>query len=140
MWQESATFLVEVIEVIHRTMTDKWKLQGLNEAARRVAWNEYVPQHLLPRLHGYELMMAPYAIAHMKLPLKLKETGFTAWDKLGDDGRARVYLTNALEPPSDQKTQLELGEWFPALAAEAQAVNAIKRQQRFTVVLGNPPY
>lgn len=136
----TATFLVEVIEVIYRTLTDKWKRQGLNEATRRTAWNEYVPQHLLPRLHGYELMMAPYAIAHMKLPLKLKETGFTAWDKLGDDDRARIYLTNALELASDEKKQMELGEWFPALAHEASAVSDIKRHKRFTVVIGNPPY
>lgn len=134
----TATFLVEVIEVIHRTLTDKWKQQGLNEAARRAAWNEYVPQHLLPRLHGYELMMAPYAIAHMKLPLKLKETGFTAWHKLGDNDRARIYLTNALEPPSDVNPKLP--EMFPALAHEAAAVNEVKRNKRFTVVIGNPPY
>lgn len=134
----TATFLVEVIEVIHRTLTDKWKRQGLNDAARCAAWNEYVPQHLLPRLHGYELMMAPYAIAHMKLPLKLKETGFKAWDKLGDNDRARIYLTNALEPASDVNPKLP--EMFPALAHEAQAVNNIKRYKRFTVLIGNPPY
>jgi hypothetical protein len=56
----TATFLVEVIDVIFRTLTAKWKAQGLTEAQQRDAWNEYVPQHLLPRLHGYELMMAPY--------------------------------------------------------------------------------
>ena len=57
-------------------------------------WNEYVPKHLLPRLHGYELLMAPYAIAHLKIGLKLYETGY----RFGSDERARVYLTNALEP------------------------------------------
>jgi hypothetical protein len=136
----TATFLVEVIDVIHRTLTDKWKKQGLKDAERYAAWNEYVPKHLLPRLHGYELMMAPYAIAHMKLPLKLKETGFTAWHKLGDNDRARIYLTNALEPPSDEKKQMEFAEWAPALAHEAAAVNEIKRHKRFTIVIGNPPY
>ena len=40
------------------------------------AWNDYVPKHLLPRLHAFELMMAPYAIAHMKIGLKLAETGY----------------------------------------------------------------
>jgi len=132
----TATFIVEVIDVVHRTMTAKWTRQGLNEAQRQAAWNEYVPRHLLPRLYGYELMMAPYAIAHMKIGLKLYETGY----RFGSDERVRVYLTNALEPASDEGAQLVFTEWAPALAHEAQAVNAIKRRQRFTVVIGNPPY
>ena len=57
----TATFLVETIEVIHRTLKAKWQSQRLSAAQQRDAWNEYVPNHLLPRLHGYELMMAPYA-------------------------------------------------------------------------------
>ena len=81
-------------------------------------------------------MMAPYAIAHMKIGLKLYETGY----RFGSDERVRIYLTNALEPASDAKKQREFEEWAPALAHEAQAVNAIKRNQRFTVVVGNPPY
>ena len=56
-----------------------------------------MPKHLLPRLHGYELLMAPYAIAHLKIGLKLYETGY----RFGSDERARVYLTNALEPAQD---------------------------------------
>lgn len=132
----TATFLVEVIDVIHKTLTAKWQAQGLSEAQRRDAWNAYVPDHLLPRLHGYELMMAPYAIAHMKIGLKLHETGY----RFGSVERVRVYLTNALEPASDERQQLAFAGWTPALAHEAQAVNAIKRWQRFTVVVGNPPY
>jgi len=132
----TATFLVEVIDIIHSTLTAKWKKQRVNEGQQRAAWNDYVPKHLLPRLHGFELMMAPYAIAHMKIGLKLYETGY----RFGSDERARIYLTNALEPPSDAKEQREFEEWTPALAHEAQAVNAIKRHQRFTVVIGNPPY
>ncbi len=132
----TATFLVEVIDVVHCTMTAKWKQQGLSEAQQRAAWNDYVPKHLLPRLHGYELMMAPYAIAHMKIGLKLFETGY----RFGSDERVRVYLTNTLEPASDSGAQLAFADWAPALAHEAQAVNAIKRGQRFTVVIGNPPY
>lgn len=132
----TATFLVEVIDVIHRTLAAQWKQRGLTEAQQRSEWNQYVPKHLLPRLHGYELMMAPYAIAHMKIGLKLYETGY----RFGSDERVRVYLTNALEPASDDKKQREFEEWAPALAHEANAVNSIKRNQRFTVVVGNPPY
>ena len=128
----TATFLVEVIDVIYQTLRDKWKSKRLSEAQQDAAWNEYVPKHLLPRLHAYELMMAPYAIAHMKIGLKLGETGY----RFGTVERARIYLTNALEPWVRQLPMIG----FEALAHEAAAVNEIKRQKRFTVVIGNPPY
>src|SRR5207245_1884962 len=83
-----------------------------------------------------ELLMAPYAIAHLKVGLKLYETGY----RFGNAERARIYLTNALEPPTESNKQIEFQEWIPALAHEAQAVNKIKLNQRFTVVIGNPPY
>ena len=77
-------------------------------------------------------MMAPYAIAHMKIGLKLAETGY----RFGTEERARIYLTNALEPWVKQLPLIG----FDALAHEAAAVNEIKRHKRFTVVIGNPPY
>jgi len=128
----TATFLVEVIDIIHRTLAAKWQQQRLTEAQQRAAWNDYVPRHLLPRLHAFELMMAPYAIAHMKIGLKLAETGY----RFGTDERARVYLTNALEPWVKQLPLIG----FEALAHEAAAVNEVKRHKRFTVIVGNPPY
>ncbi len=129
----TGTFLVQVIDLIHRTMVEKWKSQGHGEKKINAFWNDYVPTHLLPRLHGYELLMAPYAIAHLKVGLKLYETGY----RFRSDERARVYLTNALEPAGSKQLKLD---FLPALAQEAQAVNEIKRKQRFTVVIGNPPY
>ena len=129
----TGTFLVEVIDLIHKTMVEEWKAQGHGEKKVQALWNAYVPKHLLPRLHGYELLMAPYAIAHLKFGLKLYETGY----RFESDERARVYLTNALEPASSKQLTLD---FLPALAHEAQAVNEIKRKQRFTVVIGNPPY
>ena len=128
----TATFLVEVIDVIHRTLVAKWKEQRLNEAQQRAAWNDYVPKHLLPRLHAFELMMAPYAIAHMKIGLKLAETGY----RFGIEERARIYLTNALEPKVKQLPTIG----YAPLAREAKEVNEIKWYKRFTVVIGNPPY
>lgn len=128
----TATFLVEVIDVIHRTLATKWRLQRLSDDQQLAAWNDYVPRHLLPRLHAFELMMAPYAIAHMKIGLKLAETGY----RFGADERARIYLTNALEPWVKQLPLIG----FDALAHEAAAVNEVKRHKRFTVVIGNPPY
>ena len=129
----TGTFLVEVIDLIHRTMVEKWTAQGHGENKVQALWNDYVPKHLLPRLHGYELLMAPYAIAHLKIGLKLYETGY----QFESDERARVYLTNALEPSTDSQMTLD---FLPALAHEAEAVNEIKRRQRFTAVIGNPPY
>ncbi len=129
----TGTFLVEVMDLIHKTMVEKWKAQGHGEQKIQALWNEYVPKHLLPRLHGYELLMAPYAIAHLKIGLKLYETGYG----FESDERARVYLTNALEPPGDGQLTLD---FLPALAHEAEAVNEIKRKQRFTAIIGNPPY
>jgi hypothetical protein len=142
----TATFLVEVIDVIFKLLKAKWDKNGLpampalpqiiNRKSPIVNfsgyWNQYVPLALLPRLHGYELMMAPYAIAHMKIGLKLHETGY----HFGTEERARIYLTNALEPKVTQLPQIG----FDALAHEAAAVNEIKWYKRFTVVIGNPPY
>ena len=130
----TGTFLVEVIELIYRTLVAKWKAQGHPDRKIDALWNEYVPKHLLTRLHGYELLMAPYAIAHLKIGLKLYETGY----RFGSNERARVYLTNALEPEQDFAGRFEFA--IPALAHEAAAVSQIKRDRRFTVVIGNPPY
>jgi predicted helicase len=78
-------------------------------------------------------MMAPYAIAHMKIGLKLAETGY----QFDPEERARIYLTNALEKVDDKQSRL-IG--LDALAHEAEAVNKIKKMKRFTVIVGNPPY
>jgi hypothetical protein len=131
----TATFLVAVIEVIFETLAHRWRSDGLSEIQISEAWNEYVPRHLLPRLHGYELMMAPYAIAHLKIGLKLFETGY----RFASAARARIYLTNALEAPGET-SQAQIDAFSDALAHEAAAVNEVKLNQKFTVILGNPPY
>ncbi len=140
----TATFLVEVINIIEKTVKAKaWsKLKkgayNHDQHSKREevlkAWNEYVPEHLLKRLHAYELMMAPYVIAHMKVGLKLAETGY----RFATEERARIYLTNGLEHAKDFKERLNFD--IPALAIEANQVNQVKRNKRFTVIIGNPPY
>lgn len=115
-------------------MVTKWQAEAHNSPRIEALWNDYVPKYLLTRLHGYELLMAPYAIAHLKLGLKLYETGY----HFGSSERARIYLTNALEPAQDFSDRFEFA--IPALAHEAQAVTGVKREQRFTIVIGNPPY
>ena len=131
----TGTFLVEVIDVIHKTLVRKWEAQGCGSEQIGLLWNEYVPKHLLTRLHGYELLMAPYAIAHLKISLKLYETGY----RFGSDERVRVYLTNALESKS-MFADAGVANLYELLACEAYAVNEIKQKRRFTVIVGNPPY
>jgi hypothetical protein len=129
----TGTFLVECVDLIHNTMVGKWKVEGKREDEIRRRWNDYVPKHLLPRLNGFELMMAPYAIAHVKLGLKLWDTGY----RFGSDARAQIYLTNALEPAHNLNMQLAF--MSEALAHEARAANLAKAAA-FTVLIGNPPY
>jgi predicted helicase len=130
----TGTFLVEVIEIVYETMRAKWGRRGHGEEAMRELWNDYVPRDLLPRLYGFELLMAPYAIAHMKVGLKLRETDYNFLSS----ERARIYLTNTLEGPKDFSDRL--GPTASALAREANAANEIKHRAPVTVVLGNPPY
>ena len=127
----TGTFLVEVISLIHMTMIAKWKGEGRSKIEINDLWNHYVPNHLLPRLYGYELLMAPFAVAHLKIGLKLLETGY----RFIDTQRLQIYLTNTLERPS------AIAHWIPEfLAQETKLVNQIKHDIRFTVVIGNPPY
>lgn len=130
----TGTFLVEAIDLIYKTMSTKWRQQGNRGAQIEELWNKYVSEHLLPRLHGYELMMAPYAIAHLKIGLKLSETGY----RFDSHERAHLYLTNGLERPRGFSGTFEFAT--PSLESEVKATNQVKSQKRFTVVIGNPPY
>lgn len=105
------------------------------------AWNDYVSRNLLKRLNGFELMMAPYTIAHLKLALKLFQTGYN----FGSEERLRVFLTNALEKPSflsgvEIKTEEQRRLSADYLAQEANAASVVKRRTPVMVVIGNPPY
>ena len=96
------------------------------------AWPDYVEQHLIPRLNGFELLMASYAMAHLKLDLLLRETGYTR--ELAQ--RFRVYLTNSLE-----EDHPDTGTLFASfLSQEANEANRIKRETPVMCVIGNPPY
>ncbi|MDP8218681.1 MAG: type ISP restriction/modification enzyme, partial [Candidatus Theseobacter exili] len=95
-------------------------------------WSAYVENHLLPRLNGFELLMASYAMAHLQLDLLLKETGF----KATTNQRTRVYLTNSLEEYHPDTGTL-FANW---LSSEANEANHIKRDTPVMCVIGNPPY
>jgi type I restriction-modification system DNA methylase subunit len=117
----TGTFLAEVIKQIHEGFEGQ---QG--------NWSNYVNNHLLPRLNGFELLMASYAMAHLQLDLLLTETGYKPTSKQ----RFRVFLTNSLEE-SHPDTGTLFANW---LSSEANEANRIKRDTPVMVVLGNPPY
>jgi len=117
----TGTFLAEIIKQIYQ----KYKTQ-------QGIWNDYVENHLIPRLNGFELLMAPYAMAHLKLDLLLSETGY----KPSMDQRLKIFLTNALEEHHPD-TGTIFASW---LSQEANDANFVKRDTPVMVVLGNPPY
>ncbi|MBM3455036.1 MAG: DNA methyltransferase [Bacteroidetes bacterium] len=117
----TGTFLAEVIKHIFQKFKGQ---QGI--------WSSYVESNLLPRLNGFELLMASYAMAHLKLDLLLKETKF----KSSLNQRFRVYLTNSLEE-SHPDTGTLFANW---LSSEANEANQIKRDTPVMCVIGNPPY
>src|SRR5690554_6860669 len=117
----TGTFLAEVVKHTHK------KFQG-----QQGIWSNYVETHLLPRLNGFELLMASYAMAHLKLDLLLTETGY----KPTTNQRFRVYLTNSLEEYHPDTGTL-FANW---LSTEANEANHIKRDTPVMCVIGNPPY
>ncbi len=119
----TGTFLHGVIDHIHEHIVDKGQ-SGI--------WCSYVSEHLLPRLFGFELLIAPYAVAHMKLDLQLKELGYDFKAK----ERLRIYLTNTLEE-SFEAGHLPFANW---IAEEANEAGKIKSEAPVMVILGNPPY
>ena len=120
----TGTFLREAVARIRSTIEAK----GLGGA-----WGDYVRDHLLPRLSGFELLMAPYAICHLKLALELGGAGFA----LPAGRRLGVFLTNALEEAHEESP----GPLFAReIAREAAGADSVKRVKPVMVVIGNPPY
>ncbi len=121
----TGTFLYHVVKEIYDWLVRRGQ-KGL--------WDGYVAERLLPRIFGFELLMAPYAVAHLKMGLLLQDTGY----KFEGDQRLGIYLTNALEGA------LKKAEHLPPFAGwiseEANAALEIKKDKPVMVVLGNPPY
>lgn len=112
----TGTFLAEAVRQIKRDL-----------GGQLGAWPSYVPEHLRPRLFGFELMMAPYTIAHIKLDMEIG---------VKMDNRLNVYLTNSLE-----EANMDSGTLFgDYLAQEANAASSIKKESPVMIVMGNPPY
>ena len=117
----TGTFLAETIRKIYSYFANQ---QGI--------WSQYVDEALIPRLNGFEIMMTPYVMCHLKLDLLLRETGYTTTKQTN---RFNVYLTNALE--KDETTKYPLFDW---LSDEARYAGMIKSEKPIMVILGNPPY
>ena len=110
-------------------------------------WSGYVRNHLLPRLFGFELLMAPYAVAHFKLGMQLAAHDLES-DELrknwaydfggGVEDRLKVYLTNTLE--GIERSIPDLFGWYKIISDEANSAREIKRDLPIMVVIGNPPY
>jgi hypothetical protein len=122
----TGSYLVEVAKSIHRTLTEQG--HGSLAAAR-------VKKALTTRIFGFEILPAPYVVAHLQLGVLLRSLG----TKLTADERCEVYLTNALtgwEPPKEPKSSL----LFPELQREAERAASVKQRAPILVILGNPPY
>ena len=117
----TGTFLAAIVQHIYENKF----------ANQKGVWQGYVHQHLIPRLNGFEVLMASYAMAHTKLEMVLRDSGC----ELGDD-RLRIFLTNSLEQHHPD-TGTIFAQW---LSAEADEANFIKRDTPVMVVIGNPPY
>jgi len=121
----TGTFLAEVIKQIAP------RIKGVAPGM----WSQYIEQDLIPRLHGFELLMASYAMCHMKLDMILTELGYKPTSK--SPPRLSVYLTNSLEEGEPADQTLPFAQW---LSREAKGANTIKRDKPIMCVIGNPPY
>ena len=115
-------FLLTVLDHIRESVTETY---GTGE------WIQYINAQLVKRIFGFELLVAPYTIAHLKLSLFLQAQGWRA------DERLRIYLTNTLEQPEEMQPSLPFAEF---ISDEANAALSVKRDEPLLVILGNPPY
>ena len=122
----TGTFLYFVIQQIYDEVVQTHKQEG--------QWNAK-SKEVLARLFGFELLIAPYVVSHLKLGLLFKTLDAPL---TGKDERLQIYLTNTLEEGVTRAEQLAgLGSY---IAEEASDAAHVKKQQDIMVVLGNPPY
>jgi predicted helicase len=123
----TGTFLAEVVKHIYKKFEGQ---QGI--------WSKYVTNDLIPRLNGFELLMASYAMAHLKMDMLLTETGYRPPTPEGgaEQQRLKIFLTNSLEEAHQDSGTL-FSSW---LSDESNQANEIKRDTPVMVIIGNPPY
>jgi hypothetical protein len=128
----TGTFLIRTITEIHREVEAKYRRDRIDVPWENY-WNDYVEKKLFPRLYGFELMMASYSVAHMRIGMHLKSLGY----EFKKDQRLNVYLTNTLES-TDEMGDVDL--FYSSIGTESHEAKLVKRDRIFSVVIGNPPY
>ena len=123
----TGAFLVEVLRHIGNTLAAQGAGALRGEQLRKAA---------MERLFGFEILTAPFVVAHLQLGLALREAGAA----LPPNARAAVYLTNALTGWNPAQHEKQLRVALPELQQEAEAARHVKRDERIVVILGNPPY
>ena len=127
----TGTFLLWIFKEIYKRFQESPDLLTANLEDK--SWSGYVSKNLLPRVFGFELLMAPYAICHLKLGLFLEETGY----KFDSSRRLDVYLTDALINALPDKPKIPFEEF---IARESEESLKVKDSEPVMVVIGNPPY
>ena len=116
-------FLLETLTHIHQYITDTYG-SGY--------WQQYVNSKLVKRLSGFEILVASYTIAHLKLSLFLQDRG---WNPM-DTERLCIYLTNMLEEAQEKETIPFAG----FITEEANEAVKVKRDTPILAIIGNPPW
>ncbi len=93
----------------------------------------FIKEHILRNFYAFELMMAPYAVGHLKMSFLLEELGY----RLQNDDRVKLYITNTLEMEELAQTELP---GMASLSEESHLAGKVKKEQPILVILGNPPY
>lgn len=109
--------------------------QEFLKTCKQSDWNKFVDTSLLPRLCGYELMMSPYAIAHLKLALALQETGYCG----SASSRIGVYLKNALRPYSTPSKSAAISPIAEIVDGEVRSATQIANGS-IRAIIGGPPF
>ena len=123
------------------TGTGTFLAQAIHQIAKTVKefapdhWSNYVDKDLLPRLHGFEFMMAPYVMCYLKLDMVLADLGYEPTKN--SPKRMSIYLTNSLAAANKHIPSLPFAKW---LKKEAQGAGDIKDNYPIMCVIGNPPY
>ncbi len=118
------TFPAEAIRIAANEFKGKYGAGGLHR---------WIKTHILANFHSFELMMAPYAIGHLKIGFIFEELGY----KMTDDERFKLYLTNTLEMEEIKQIAIP---GLSSLSEESHLAGKVKKEQPVLVVLGNPPY
>jgi len=118
------TFPAEAIRLASDEFKKKYGEGGLHR---------WIKKHILANFYSFELMMAPYAIGHLKIGFIFDELGY----KMADDERFKLYLTNTLEMEEIQQIAIP---GLSSLSEESHLAGKVKKEQPVLVILGNPPY